>query len=160
MSNQPFFVQRWYYAALALALLAFCPRPSRAQLVVDCTGATPGAFTSINPALGASGPGTAIFVVAGPCNENLQLAGWTDLFIGTYYGYPNVAINGGIGVAESHGVYFHGLNITNPAVIGINLNQSQALILDSCNVNGNAANGLELDSASEALVTHHFQLRP
>jgi hypothetical protein len=138
---------------LVVAILAlFLPPASKAQLVVDCSGTTPGAFTSINAALPSAGAGTAIFVVAGPCNESLQLAGQLDLFIGTYYGYPNVAVNGGISVADSHGVYFHGLDITNPSGDGINVSQSQALIIDSCNINGNFSNGLDVGNASEVLV--------
>ena len=136
----------------AMAVCLFLSVMGQAQLVVDCTGATPGAFPSINAALPSAGAGTAIFVVAGPCNESLQLAGWTDLFIGTYNGYPNVAINGGINVTDSHGVYFHGLNITSATGDGINVTQSQALIIDSCTSSGNAANGLDLGNASEVLV--------
>jgi hypothetical protein len=79
-------------SSLYLLLLAvLLPTISQAQLVVDCTGATPGSFSSINAALPSAGAGTAIFVVAGPCNESLQLAGSTDLFIGTYYGSPSAA---------------------------------------------------------------------
>ena len=136
----------------AMAVCLFLSAVGQAQLVVDCTGATPGAFPSINAALPSAGAGTAIFVIAGPCNESLQLAGWTDLFIGTYNGYPNVAINGGINVTDSHGVYFHGLNITSATGDGINVTQSQALIIDSCTSSGNAANGLDLGNASEVLV--------
>ena len=141
---------RNYLFPLVLAVLL--STVSQAQLVVDCTGATPGAFPSINAALPSAGAGTAIFVVAGPCNENLQLAGWIDLFIGTYYGSPSVALNGGINVSDSHGVYFHGLNITSATGNGINVTQSQALIIDSCTSSGNAGNGLALGNASEVLV--------
>lgn len=140
---------------LVLALGMLFPVAGRAQLVVDCTGATPGAFSSINSALGASGPGTAIFVVAGPCTESLQLTGWTNLFIGTYYGYPNVAINGSVNVVQSHGVYLHGLNIsagTGGGADGINVSQSQALVIDNCTSSGNAGVGLRLNNGSEALV--------
>ena len=146
---------RFRNVLLVLALAMFFPAVSRAQLVVDCTGATPGAFTSINAALGSSGAGTAIFVVAGPCNESLQLAGWTDLFIGTYYGYPNVDINGSINVVESHGVYFHGLNVstgTSGFGNGISVSQSQALVIHECNLTGNAGFGLSLGGGSEALI--------
>jgi len=80
--------------AFLLVLAVLLPATGQAQLVVDCTGNTPGAFPSINAALPSAGAGTAIFVVAGPCNESLQLAGSTDLFIGTYNGSPSVAING------------------------------------------------------------------
>ncbi|MBS1867746.1 MAG: right-handed parallel beta-helix repeat-containing protein, partial [Acidobacteria bacterium] len=136
----------------ALLLAIAVPGLARAQLVVDCTGATPGAFPSINAALPSAGVGTAIFVVGGPCNESVLLAGQIDLFIGTYYGSPNVSLNGGVSVADSHGVYFHGLDITNPTGDGMNVQQSGALILDTCNINGSAGNGLNLGSASEALI--------
>lgn len=135
-----------------LLLAVLLPTVGQAQLVVDCTGATPGALPSINAALPSAGAGTAIFVVAGPCNESLQLAGWTDLFIGTYNGYPSVAINGSINVTDSHGVYFHGLNVTSATGDGINVTQSQALIIDSCTSSGNGGNGLNLGNASEVLV--------
>jgi len=143
------------WCALLFAFATFFPAASHAQLVVDCTGATLGAFTSINAALPSAGPGTAIFVVAGPCHESLQLSGWTDLFIGTYYGYPNVDINGGINVVESHGVYLHGLNVstgTSGSGDGINVSQSQALVIDNCTSSGNAGVGLRLNNASEAVV--------
>src|SRR5215475_14374968 len=135
-----------------MVLAVLLPATGQAQLVEDCTGATPGAFPSINAALPSAGAGTAIFVVAGPCNESLQLSGWTDLFIGTYNGSPSVAINGSINVSDSHGVYFYGLNITSATGDGINVTQSQALIIDSCTSSGNAGNGLDLGNASEVLV--------
>jgi hypothetical protein len=136
----------------ALLLGAILPGLAKAQLVVDCTGATSGAFSSINAALPSAGVGTAIFVVAGPCNENVQLSEQLNLFIGTYYGSPNVTVNGGISVSDSHGVYLHGLDITNASGDGIDVQQSRALIIDTCISNGNGGNGLELGSASEVLV--------
>jgi hypothetical protein len=44
-SLHKFSLQRY---VLILAFAACLPAASRAQLVVDCTGGTPGAFTSIN----------------------------------------------------------------------------------------------------------------
>ena len=152
MFNQPVSFIRARYILPVMILAMLFPTAGKAQLVVDCTNATPGAYSTINAALAASGPGTAIFVVAGPCNEYLNLAGVTDLFIGTYAGNPNVAINGSINVAESHGVYFHGLNVTSATGDGLNVSQSQALIIDTCNFTGNAGNGMTLGNASEALV--------
>lgn len=140
---------------LIVCLITLCPLISRGQLVVDCTGATPGAFPSINAALGSAGYGTAIFVVGGPCNESLQLAGQTDLFIGTYYGAPHVALNGNINVVESHGVYFNGLDVstgTSGAGNGISVSQSQALVIQDCTSNANAGFGLSLSGASEVLI--------
>jgi hypothetical protein len=151
MSSRSFTIL-WVRSLFVVLLLVIVLPGAKAQLVVDCTGATPGAFPSINAALASAGVGTAIFVVAGPCNESLQLAGQIDLFIGTYNGSPNVALNGGISVADSHGVYFHGLDITNPNGVGISVQQSGALIVDTCNVNNNGGNGLDLGSASEVLI--------
>jgi hypothetical protein len=133
----------------------FFPAVSRAQLVVDCAGGTPGAFTSINAALPSAGSGSAIFVVNGPCNESVVLNGQTNLFLGTYYGYPNVSVNGTIFVVQSHGVYLHGLNVsagTNVPNDGINITQSQAVILDNCTSSGNGGVGLRLSGGSEAAV--------
>src|SRR5215467_7675500 len=149
MSSSTFSIRPVRSLLFAMLFAAALPGLANAQLVVDCTGATPGAFPSINSALGSAGVGTAIFVVAGPCNESLQLAGQLDLFIGTYYGTPNVTLNGGISVSDSHGVYFHGLDITNLSGDGIFVGQSQALIIDTCTSNGNSGNGLNLGSSSE-----------
>jgi len=152
MSSQPFCNSRARSLLFALLFAVILPGTARAQLVVDCTGATPGTFPSINAALPSASAGTFIIVLAGPCNENLQLFGQTNLFLGTYYGFANVAINGGINVVQSHGVYLHGLDITNAWGDGVSVQQSQALVLDGCTSNGNAAHGLNLGSASEAQI--------
>ncbi len=145
MFNQPFSIFRARYCLVVLALAVFFPGASRAQLVVDCTGATLGAFNTISSAVGSAKPGTAIFVIAGPCNENLYLAGQQNLFIGTYYGYPNVAINGSITVGLSHGVYFRGLDVssgTSSSADGFNVSQSQAVTIDNCTSTANGGVGL------------------
>ena len=74
MFTQPFSIFRVRYYLLVLAFGAFFPAVSQAQLVVDCTGATLGTFSTINAALASSGPGTAIFVIAGPCHSLDQAA--------------------------------------------------------------------------------------
>ena len=132
---------------LCLALLY--PAASQAQ-VVDCTGADPNAFPSINAALGSAGPGSAI-LVTGPCTEDLRLEGKTNLFIGAWYG-QRVTLNGNISVSDSHGVYLYGLNISSTSTNGIFAGSTQAIILDSCSSNGNSGWGLLLGGASEALI--------
>ena len=137
---------------LLLCAVMLFPALVRAQLV-DCTGATSGAFTSINAALANAGPNPAIIVLAGPCNEDLRLDGWEGLFIGTYYGgYPNVTLNGRVIVSESRSVYFHGLNITSATGDGVNVTSSHAVALDNCTSNGNAGDGLSLGNASEVNI--------
>jgi len=146
-SLHKFSLQRY---ALVLAFAVCLPAASRAQLVVDCTNGTPGAFTSINAALPSAGPGTAIFVT-GPCTEDVHLAGQSNLFLGGWYG-TRVTLNGQISIADSHGVYLYGLNVSSTTGSGISASSTQAIILDSCTSNGNAGNGLDLSDASEALV--------
>ena len=100
---------------LALAMVMVFPAASRAQ-VVDCTGADPNAFSSINAAVATAGPRSAI-MVTGPCTEDIRLEGKTDLFIGAWYG-QRVTLNGNISVSDSHGVYFYGLNISSTTTNG------------------------------------------
>src|ERR1700745_1340086 len=141
----------WFRRSFLILAFAVClPAASRAQLVVDCTGATPGAFTSINAALPSVGPGAAIFVT-GPCTEDVHLADQTNLFIGGWYG-TRVTLNGQISIADSHGVFMYGLNVSKKNGRGISASSSQALIIDSCSSNGNAGNGLDLNGSSEALI--------
>jgi hypothetical protein len=146
-SLHKFSLQRY---VLILAFAACLPAASRGQLVVDCTGATPGAYTSINAALPSAGPGTAIFIT-GPCTEDVSLAGQTNLFIGAWYG-TRATVNGQISIADSHGVYLYGLNVSSATRSGISVSSTQAVIIDSCTSNGNAGNGLDLNGSSEALI--------
>jgi hypothetical protein len=69
--------------ALSLTLLALLSLPAFANsAVVDCSGATPGAFTTIHAAL-ASLPqaGPNFISVSGTCAENVTMFGRTDLSI-------------------------------------------------------------------------------
>jgi Right handed beta helix region len=140
----------WKRCVLLLAFAVCLPAASRAQLVVDCTGGTPGAFTSINAALPSAGPGAFIFVT-GPCNEDVNLWNQTNIFLGAWYG-TRASVNGQISITNSHGVYLYGLNVSSATRSGISVSGTQALILDSCTSNDNAGNGLDLNGGSEALV--------
>ncbi len=135
---------------LLLAFAVCFPAASRAQLVVDCTGATPGAFTTINAALPSAGPGTFI-LVTGPCTEDVALANQTNLFLGAWYG-TRATVNGQISISDSHGIYLYGLNVSSATRSGISVSSTQAVIIDSCTSNGNAGNGLDLNGGSEALI--------
>jgi len=140
----------WKRRVLLLAFAVCLPDVSRAQLVVDCTGGTQGAFTTINAALPSAGPG-AFILVTGSCNEDVNLSNQTNLFLGAWYG-TRATVNGQISVTDSHGVYLYGLNVSSATRSGISASSAQGLILDSCTSNGNAGNGLDLSSASEALI--------
>ena len=97
-----------------LLLCLFSAGGARAQnfLTVDCTGTTPGAYSSLQSAVYSATPGTFI-LVTGPCNENLSIYAQTNLNLGAYYG-QSVTINGNISIVNSSNVYLYGLNVTNP----------------------------------------------
>lgn len=64
-----------------------------AGAVVDCSGATPGAFTSINAALASfSKTGPNSITVTGTCHENVVIFGFTDLNIS---GNPTATVTPG-----------------------------------------------------------------
>src|SRR5207249_4631678 len=70
-----------------LLLCLFSAGGARAQnfLTVDCTGTTPGAYSSLQSAVYSATPWTFI-LVTGPCNENLSIYAQTNLNLGAYYG--------------------------------------------------------------------------
>src|ERR1700746_260449 len=74
-----------------ILMLAIAPAAAYgAGAVVDCSGATPGAFTSINAALSslpASGPNSISWV--GTCHENVVFIGRSDL---TIFGNPTATV--------------------------------------------------------------------
>src|SRR6202171_5905010 len=76
---------------IAFSLLALLPASaSAADAIVDCTGATPGAFITITAALAslpAAGPNS--ISVTGTCHENVTMLGRTDLFI---FGNPTATV--------------------------------------------------------------------
>jgi hypothetical protein len=81
------------YKLLCICLLAVLLSTSRAfadGAVVDCSGATPGAFTTITAALASlpdAGPNS--ISVTGTCHENVVMFGRTDL---TIFGNPTATV--------------------------------------------------------------------
>src|SRR5260221_2802839 len=77
--------------AIAIAFLALLALPAFADsAIVDCSGATPGAFITIHAALAtlpAAGPN--IITVSGTCAENVVMFGRTDL---TIIGSPSATV--------------------------------------------------------------------
>src|SRR5262245_49020054 len=79
--------------AVAVCLVLLSGAAFAAGAVVDCSGATPGAFTSINAALAslpAAGPNS--ISVVGTCHENVVFIGRTDL---TIFGNPSATVTPG-----------------------------------------------------------------
>src|SRR5215467_1090783 len=137
--------------AVALAILAVGVAPAFAdQFIVDCTGATPGAYTSINAALSVAGPDSMI-LVTGPCTENVYLSGKTNLFLGAWWGQA-ANVYGTVNISNSQGVYLYGLNVSNSFADGIFVFSSRSLVLDSCTSNSNSGIGLNAATGSQIAI--------
>jgi hypothetical protein len=134
-----------------ILLFLFCPAGARAQyLIVDCTGATPYAYTSINAALPNATPGSFI-LVTGPCTENVSISGVNALSLGAYYG-QTATLNGSISISNSQNVMLYGLNVTNTAGNGISVSNSKGTSVNVCTSSGNAGMGLSVAGMSDVTV--------
>jgi len=142
------------YAWLLMPILAVCfTATARAQQItyysVDCTGANPYAYPTINAALTASAASPGSFIlVTGPCTENVNINSAFNLSIGAFYG-QTANLVGGISVSDSESVYFYGLNVSNPSGDGFYISSSRGVTLDTCTSNGNQGHGLHEDLQSE-----------
>ena len=132
-------------------LLLLCSGAVRAQLNVDCSGTNVNAYPSINAALqNVNNPGGVIFVT-GTCNENVFLFGQNYLTLGAYAG-QSAQINGNVSIANSTSVLLYGLSVTNGFGDGIDVNNSHAIMLDTCASTGNAGVGLAVNGASDVSI--------
>lgn len=137
--------------AIGFAALFVFPGAARAQfLFVDCSGANPFAYPTINSALPNAGPG-AFIAVTGTCNESVFLYGANNLMLGAFFG-QTATLNGNLNINNSQLVYVYGLNVTNPFGDGIDVNSSRSVVLDTCTSNGNAGNGLFAGQSSDVLI--------
>jgi hypothetical protein len=115
--------------------------------VVDCSGATPGAFTTITAALATlpkTGP-NFISVSGGPCTDNVLVRGFSDLFI-TSSG-PSVTINPAdpnrrlLNIFESQNVVVEGPFVFNGG-LGIVVNRNSIAQFDSITIQNSTLQGL------------------
>jgi len=121
-----------------------------ANVVVDCSGATPGAFTSIHDALAslpAAGPN--FISVTGTCHENVVMSGRTDLNISgnpsatvvpgngghllainasQRIGIQNITFDGGRGALVSNNSQVEFLNVIIQNSLGIGLTSIDSLV--------------------------------
>ncbi len=143
--------ESFYSIILPLLLFLFCPGGVRAQyLIVDCTGATPYAYPSINAALPNATSGSFI-LVTGPCTENVSISGMNALSLGAYYG-QTATLNGSISIINSQNVMLYGLNVTNTAGNGISVSNSRGTSINVCTISGNAGMGLSVAGMSDVTV--------
>ncbi len=119
--------------------------------MVDCSGADPSAYPTINAALSnVTGPGAAI-LVSGTCTENVTLNNAVNLSLGAWWG-QTATVNGSITLNDSEAVYLYGLNVTNAAGDGFTINTSRGVTLDKCTSNGNLGYGLNASTLSDVNV--------
>jgi hypothetical protein len=143
--------------AVCLGVGVLClPVCSIAQ-VVDCSGMTPDAFTSINAALLSSGNNSWIFVVPGTtCSEDVPINGMSNVNIGTDWG-QRVSLKGSFNINGSQNVYLYGFDVTSPNAdgnhaVGILVTNSTNVIMDACTSRYNQGSGLRVDGHSSAYV--------
>ncbi len=135
-----------HLSVIAVVVLAMNAAAWAADLNVDCSSGTPGAYTSINAALAAlpSHHGPHTITVSGLCKENVYLDGWTHLTIQSAPGVmatiqsPKTSLHV-VEVWNSNRIVLQRLTITGGAR-GINVMGSHVLVVSS-KIDGNKQPG-------------------
>lgn len=143
---------RAFLLFLISSTLAFAQTENTAT--IDCSGATPGAFTSVAQAI-ANSPDHTVFTISGNCNETIvDIQRRNDLtFIAfgpttiqvtspdqqvliithsqniTFSGTITMTGGQGVLVSDSNGVFFSGVTIQNSGQFGITSSNSQLLFI-------------------------------
>jgi hypothetical protein len=141
---------RLWFLALIMIVCSTAAARGQQYFYVDCSGANPNDYPTISSALPFTGPGS-IVLVTGTCTENVAINSAFNLNIGAWYG-QTANIVGSVTVFGSDSVYLYGLNATNPAGNGFNINNSHAVTLDTCTGNGNQLYGLSASGGSDVTV--------
>src|SRR6185437_12350780 len=138
--------------ALACFCFGFFANRLNAQtLWVDCSGNTPGAYSSIMQAVFNAPSGATLIVSGGTCNEWVYLGNVSNISIGAWWG-GRVTIPY-LEIAGSRSVYLYGLDVKNGnAWTGIHIGQSQDVMLDTCTSTYSGGLGVNIDSASSVFM--------
>jgi hypothetical protein len=120
---------------------------AQAQYVVDCTGNTPGAYTTINSVLPLLSDGSVVRIT-GPCSEKVTIGNLSNLWIGAPWGQTAV-LNGNLTINGVRNLFLHGLNVTNANANiangdGIDINNSSNVEVDDCTSSNNSNVGLKI----------------
>ena len=132
-----------YLLLLLPASLAFAQ-----NVIVDCSGATPGALTSLNSAIAGS-PDKTSFLVSGTCTENIHIGGRTNLI---FFGNPTATIQAAdpnsavLGMAESQGIRF--LDMTFNGGQGILMLGTRNVVLSGITVKNSTVFGVNSANSS------------
>jgi Right handed beta helix region len=118
------------------------------NVIVDCSGATAGAFTSLNSAINGS-PDKTAFLVSGTCIENVSIGGRNRL---TFFGNPTATIQAAdpnspiLSMAESQGIQF--LSMTFSGGQGILMLAAKNVVLTGIIVKNSTVFGIESANSS------------
>jgi hypothetical protein len=139
---------------LILLTIALCLSAAvQAQILVDCSGATPSEYSSISAALAVAGSGSYVIVTStAPCHENVNIYGFSNLNLGAYWRVGPTTIVGNVTVTASNSVFLYGLSVTNPYGNGIDITSSHNVTLMNTFSNGNAGTGMTASNLSDVTV--------
>jgi hypothetical protein len=132
---------------LLCGIAPFLLAPARAlsQFVVDCTGNTPGAYTTINSVIPLLTNG-AVVQITGPCTENVTIAALNNLWIGAPWG-QTASLQGSLTINGVQNLFLYGLNVTGSSGNGISISNSGNVSLDNCASSNNAGAGLSVSAS-------------
>lgn len=143
---------RSYRLQKLLTLLGFLVIASlaHAQYMVDCSGSTPGAYTSINSVVPLLMNGDMV-LVTGTCTEDVSLNRLTGVYLGAPWG-QTMNLLGSLSIGDSQALFIYGMNITSTSTHGIFVQYSHDISIDSCTSSNNAGNGLLVQGGSVVAV--------
>ena len=136
-------------ATLLVSLLPIgLPVKAFGQFLVDCSGNTPGAYTTINSVVPLLTDG-AFVSINGPCTESVTIGGLSNLWIGGPWGQPRATtLQGNLTFNGVRNLFVFGMNVTNPSGDGINISNSYNVVLDNCTSSNNANRGLVISTSN------------
>ena len=126
----------------AVAFLSLTSTQVSAQFVVDCSGGTPGAYTTINSVIPLLTNGSVVRIT-GTCTENVTIKGLNNLHIGAPVG-QSANLQGNLNINGVQNLFLYGLNVTNPSGQGIGIGASLNVTLDDCTSSNNGGGGLNV----------------
>jgi hypothetical protein len=119
---------------------------------VDCSGATPGWYTSINSVLAVATNGSWIYVKSGTtCTENVMVSHMTNVAIAADW-LQTANLVGSLSIQSSRSIDIQGLNVSGSTSDGINVSHSSDVAIDSCSATNNASAGLNVNNASDVTI--------
>lgn len=137
-------------ALFAMAPVLLTPTDAFGQFLVDCSGNTPGAYTTINSVVPLLSNG-AFVQILGPCAENVTISNLNNLSVGSPWGQPRAAtLTGNLTFSGVENLFLYGMNVTDSSSDGIDIGNSINVTLDNCTSTNNAGSGL---NNSNSIVT-------